>query len=233
MTRLTLLGILFVGMAVSRSIGKTIGKKAEPSAIDRYIADAEAHQAAPGQSASLGSLYTANGLLGNTSRDLRGAQLDDIVTIVVADQASAVSKGGTNSARKSSVKAGVTAAYGPLKAAGPLANLAGATGDQSLQGTGETTRANTLSTTLSARVTHVLPNGNLVLEGTKNVSVNSENQRVNVRGVVRPVDVTALNTVRSDQVANLEVKINGQGVVGDAVKRPFILYRILLGLLPF
>ena len=69
--------------------------------------------------------------------------------------------------------------------------------------------------------------------GTKNVSVNSENQRVNVRGVVRPVDVTALNTVRSDQVANLEVKINGQGVVGDAVKRPFILYRILLGLLPF
>ena len=233
MMRLTVLGILFVAIAAPVSVKKTIGKKSEPSAIDRYIADAEAHQAATGQSASSGSLYTTNGLLANTSRDLRGAQLDDIVTIVVSDQASAVSKGGTNSARKSSVKAGITAAYGPLKATGPLANLAGATGDQSLQGSGETTRANTLSTTLSARVTHVLPNGNLVLEGIKNVSVNSENQSIKVRGVVRPVDVTALNTVRSDQVANLEVKINGQGVVNDAVKRPFILYRLLLGLLPF
>ncbi|MEO8127548.1 MAG: flagellar basal body L-ring protein FlgH [Bryobacteraceae bacterium] len=228
MRRLTLLAIL---LSVSAH-AKTIAKK-QPSAIDRYIADALEHQAAPGQSASPGSLYTSNGLLANTSRDLRGALVDDIVTIVVSDQASAVSKGGTNSARKSSVKAGVTAAYGTIPATARLANLAGASGDQSLQGTGETTRANTLTTTLSARVTQVLPNGNLVLEATKNVSVNSENQSVNVRGVVRPVDVTALNTVRSDQVANLEVRINGQGVVGDAIKRPFILYRILLGLLPF
>jgi flagellar L-ring protein precursor FlgH len=159
--------------------------------------------------------------------------VDDIVTIVVSDQASAVSKGDTTTSRKSSAKYGVNAAYGPLKATGGLANLAGVTGDQSLQGQGQTTRQNTLSTTVSARVTHVLPNGSLVLEGTKNVSVNSENQVVNVRGVIRPVDVSPLNTVRSDQIANLEVKINGQGVVNDAVKRPFILYRMLMGLLPF
>ncbi len=233
MRRITLLGILFLAIAAAKPLGKLIGKKTEPSPIDRYIADAEAHQAATVQSASPGSLYTTNGLLANTSRDLRGAQVDDIVTIVVSDQASAVSKGGTNSARKSSVKAGISSGFVPPAAAAKLATLAGATGDQSLAGSGETTRANTLSTTLSARVTHVLPNGNLVLEGIKNVSVNSETQSVKVRGVIRPVDVTALNTVRSDQVANLEVKINGQGVVNDAVKRPFILYRLLLGLLPF
>ena len=114
MIRATLLGMLLLGITTSASMGKTLGRKhAEPSAIDRYIADAEAHQAAPGQLASPGSLYTTNGLLANTSRDLRGAQVDDIVTIVVSDQASAVSKGGTNSARKSSMKAGVSSGFAP------------------------------------------------------------------------------------------------------------------------
>jgi flagellar L-ring protein FlgH len=47
------------------------------------------------------------------------------------------------------------------------------------------------------------------------------------------VDVSPSNTIRSDQIANLRIKVNGKGVVGDAIKRPFILYRILLGLLPF
>jgi flagellar L-ring protein precursor FlgH len=51
--------------------------------------------------------------------------------------------------------------------------------------------------------------------------------------LVRPVDVTPGNTIRSDQIADLAIKVNGKGVVGDAIKRPFFLYRILLGLLPF
>jgi flagellar L-ring protein precursor FlgH len=39
--------------------------------------------------------------------------------------------------------------------------------------------------------------------------------------------------VASNQIAQMELKINGKGVVNDAVRRPFILYRILMGLLPF
>jgi flagellar L-ring protein precursor FlgH len=216
------------------SPGKThVLKKPESSTIEQYIKDAESHQATPDQAPSSGSLYTAVGLLANNNRDLRASQVDDIVTILVADKASAVSKGVTNSSRKSSMKYGIDAIYGPVKATSSLANLAGATGAQSLQGQGETSRENNLATTLSARVTHVLPNGNLVVEALKNVSVNSENQIVKLRGVIRPTDLSPANTIQSDRVANLELRINGQGVVGDSVKRPFILYRILMGLLPF
>jgi flagellar L-ring protein precursor FlgH len=39
--------------------------------------------------------------------------------------------------------------------------------------------------------------------------------------------------IRSDRLAHLEVRIDGKGVVGDAIRRPNFLYRILLGLLPF
>ena len=71
------------------------------------------------------------------------------------------------------------------------------------------------------------------MEGAKKTAVNSELQTVVVRGVVRPVDLGPGNTVHSDRIGQLEIFLNGKGVVGDAIRRPFILYRILLGLLPF
>jgi flagellar L-ring protein precursor FlgH len=127
----------------------------------------------------------------------------------------------------------VSSLLGITRATGPLANLTNISGDTQLQGQGETSRESALTTTLSARVTHVLPNGYLAIEGLKDIMVNSERQVVTVRGVIRPTDLTPANAVTSDRVAQLEVRVNGRGVVGDAVRRPFILYRILLGLLPF
>ena len=71
------------------------------------------------------------------------------------------------------------------------------------------------------------------MEGRKSIRVNSESQTVTVRGLVRPFDVSSANTIFSDQLGELEVAVNGKGVVGDAIRRPHILYRILLGILPF
>ncbi|HMC61985.1 MAG TPA: flagellar basal body L-ring protein FlgH, partial [Candidatus Solibacter sp.] len=65
------------------------------------------------------------------------------------------------------------------------------------------------------------------------VQINSEHQTVTVRGVLRPADLASDNSVPSDRLAQMEIRLNGKGVVGDAIRRPFILYRILLGLLPF
>jgi len=111
--------------------------------------------------------------------------------------------------------------------------LAGANADSSLKGSGETTRSMQLSTTVTAVVERVLPNGNLLLRGTKSIAVNSERQMVEVRGLVRPEDLLAGNTIPSDRVAMLDVRVNGKGVVGDSIRRPFFLYRLLMGLLPF
>jgi flagellar L-ring protein precursor FlgH len=157
----------------------------------------------------------------------------DIVTIIVSDRASAASSGTTNTSRKSSAKASVPALAGKFSSAGWLSNLADFGGEQKIQGQGTTSRENTMTTTLSARVTDVTANGNLRIEANKVVMVNSERQMVSVNGYIRSFDVSTSNSVRSDRIAELDIKINGKGVVGDSVKRPFILYRILLGLLPF
>lgn len=183
--------------------------------------------------ASPGSLFTPSGRLSDSTRDLRASSAGDIVTIIVSDQASAIAKGVTNTSRKSSVSNSISALAGTLPAGSPLANLAGIQNNQQVQGQGQTSRGMTLSTTISVIVTEVTPNGNLVVEGTKNIAVNSEKQAITLTGVIRPNDLTTANTVRSDQVAGLTVRVNGKGVVGDSIKRPFVLYRILLGLLPF
>lgn len=218
-------------LAAAACIAAKEPKKEEISPLDRYIREAADNAAS--QTASPGSLYSTAGRFGDVARDLRASQVDDLVTIVVSDRASAVARGTTNTTRQSSAKASIGALGGVTRVPGPLSDLAGLSGDQQLQGQGETSRETVLTTTLSARVTHVLPNGFLVLEGTKDVMINSERQTVTVRGIARWNDVGPANMVRSDRLANLEVRVQGKGVVGDAIRRPNFLYRLLLGLLPF
>jgi flagellar L-ring protein FlgH len=182
---------------------------------------------------SPGSLFTPSGRLADPTRDLRAAEIGDIVTIVVSDTASAVANGVTNTSRKSSASSSITGLAGFTNPTGRLSNLIGATGNQQLQGQGQTSRNMTISTTVSARVVEVTANGTLVIEGVKHIGVNSEKQTILLHGMVRPSDLTPANTVTSNQVDDLSIQINGKGVIGDAVKRPFILYRLLLGLLPF
>src|SRR5450432_3695721 len=202
------------------------------SPLDRYVLDAKARQAAAPAPAP-GSIWTPGSRLADSARDLRASQVDDILTILVVEKASAVSSGTTKTQRTSSTKNSITGLAGLTKAGGALSNLAGLSGDTQLAGQGTTSRDVVISTTLTARVSAVLPNGGMLLEATKEVEINSERQTITVRGVVRPADLLADNTVLSDRLAELEVRVNGKGVVGDAIKRPFILYRLLLGLLPF
>ncbi len=183
--------------------------------------------------ASPGSLYVSGGRLADAARDLRASQVDDIVTIVVTESLSAVASGVTNTSRKSSATSNITALASTLAVPARIAAPLGVNGQQDLQGSGQTSRAMTLTTTISARVVAVKPNGTLMIEGTKDIGVNSEKQSITVRGQIRPTDLTTANTISSTQVADMQIRVNGKGVVGDAIRRPNFLYRLILGLLPF
>ncbi len=183
--------------------------------------------------ASPGSLYMASGRLADSVRDVRAGVVDDIVTIIVSESLSAVSSGATQTSRKSSAQSQITAALGAISAASRFANPLNISGSQQLNGTGQTSRTSTLTTTISAKVIEVTANGNLIIEATKEIGVNSEKQQITIHGMVRPADLTTQNMVASNQVADLKIKVNGKGVVGDAIRRPNFLYRLILGLLPF
>lgn len=207
-------------------------KVVQPSPLDQYLKDAMSRAPASTQ-ASTGSLWSPASRLTDLGSDVRASQVDDLITILVAEQASAVVQGVTKTQRQSSVNSSIAAAGGLTRSTGAFNNLANATTQSQLNGQGTTSRSTQLSTTLSARVTHVLPNGYLVVEASKEVDVNSEHQLVTVRGIVRPTDLSTANTINSDQIAQMELKIDGKGVVNDSIRRPFILWRVLMGILPF
>jgi flagellar L-ring protein precursor FlgH len=202
------------------------------SSIEEYIAQAEGAIPAPA-AATPGSVFSSASPLTTLGADFRARGVGDLLTVVVADRASAVARGSTNTARSASANARIGALFGSFDPASRVVNLTEMGSDRTLDGQGETTRETVLRTSLSARVVHVLPNGNLVVEGTKTVTINSEAQVVTVRGIVRPVDLTSTNTILSDRLGQLEVAVNGNGVVEDAIRRPHFLYRLLLGILPF
>jgi flagellar L-ring protein precursor FlgH len=207
-------------------------KDVNKSAVDAYVKDATQRDSGL-EVSSTGSLWSPSSRLADLGRDLRASQVDDLVTIVVAENASAVSTGTVKTARTSAANNSITSLVGKKSPNGALANLTNLSGSQSLNGQGTTTRTTTLNATLTARVTRQLPNGYLVVEGTKVVQVNGEKQTVTVRGVIRPADLSTDNSIQSNRLAQMEVNIDGKGVVNDSVHRPFFLYRLLLGLLPF
>ena len=225
---------VFVFPCAARIPKLSKNKPPEPTPLDRYIEEALRNAGTTNAPfSSPGSIWTPTSRLTDLGRDLRATDVDDMVTVLVVEHASAASKGTTKTQRQSSTNNSISGLAGITRKTGPWANLAKLSGNTQLDGQGQTTRQTDLTTTLAARVTHVLPNGYLVVEGAKDIQVNSEHQSVTVRGMVRPADLSPGNVVRSDRLAQLEVRINGKGVVNDAVRRPFFLYRLLLGLLPF
>jgi flagellar L-ring protein precursor FlgH len=232
----------FLPLLLLVTVGATVGclsaeekkpkKAAQPSPLDQYLKDALARPTDSSQ-ASIGSLWSPASRLTDLGSDVRANHVDDLVTILVNEQASAVVQGVTQTQRQSTATSAIAAAAGLTNPTGAWNNLLNTNTQTQLNGQGTTSRTTTLSTALSARVTHVLPNGYLVVEASKEVDVNSEHQLVTVRGIIRPADLTTANTINSDQIAQMELRIDGKGVVNDAIRRPFVLWRVLMGLLPF
>ena len=226
--------LLLVSLAVASPLRiKKDAAPSEQSPIDKLLSMPDTAAGQPGEALSPGSTVSFGAPFIDIASDLRARRAGDQVTIVILDQASATSQGTTTQQRNSSANSSISSLFGPKSAHNALNNLAKLSTDQQLKGQGTTSRQTTLSTTVSTRVIRVLPNGDLIVDGSKLIAINSEYQTVAVRGIVRQIDLGPINSVRSDQVGDLEVRINGKGVVADAIRRPNFLYRLFLGILPF
>ena len=95
-------------------------------------------------------------------------------------------------------------------------------GENSFESDGTTRRRNRLTTVVSVKVTRVLPSGNVWVEGAKIVTVNRERTSISVKGILRPEDVTARNTVLSSQLAESEIIIEGHGPLWNTQRRGLV-----------
>lgn len=181
---------------------------------------------------SLGSLWTDSGRLADMVADYKASRVGDLVTISVAQNLSASSTGNVSTNRAFSASSGITALPGQLKTAG-VANLFSPNSTQVLTGKSQATSQTSLSTILTGRVAAVLANGTLVVEAERQIMMNNEHETVILRGLVRPGDLDATNTVTSNQVGNLEVEVKGKGVISEGIRPPNSIVKWILRVVGF
>jgi len=200
--------------------------------LEEYIREARASQS-PLQT-SEGSLYIDAGLNSQLFTDLKARRVNDIVTIRVLESTVAESTADSQTNHKSSTAMSINNFFGLENYTGnvPLAKAINTNSDMQFKGDGTTKRSGSVSAFMAARVKEVLPNGDLVIEGIKEVKVNNEQQMLRIFGVVRPRDIGPDNVVVSAAIANMMVQIDGRGILSDSIK-PGWLFRILTKVWPF
>jgi len=165
-------------------------------------------------------------------KDQRASRVGDLLTVKVRINDKASLENETNRERNNSENAGLPNFMGFEAAGGAAASameryltgvtpskLAGATSTSSTLGSGAIKRNESINLQVAAVITQVMPNGNLVIEGRQEVRVNYELRDLNIKGVIRPEDISARNDITYDKIAEARIYYGGRGVIAD-VQQP-------------
>lgn len=175
---------------------------------------------------------------GSYFSDRRARNVNDVVTIVVDESAKASKAANTTLSRDTKQDMGISAFFGLEQRAADRvsgltpSSLVKADAASSFEGDGKTSREETLTTTVTAVVKEIQPNGNMVVEARRTVSVNGENQVMIMHGIIRPEDVDGTNRVLSSRVAQAKIEYYGEGVISEK-QNPGWMARILDHIWPF
>ncbi len=156
----------------------------------------------------------------NWTADKRPGRVGDIVTVLVNEKSDAKDEATTDLKKSSS--SSVSDGTGILK----FIRALGLTSQVDSKGDGSIERKHYTKTTLACLVTEILPNGNLVIEGTRDVRTSSETLQFQLIGVIRPQDVNSNNQIPSELIANAELAVKGKGAI-TRTQKPGIITQIL------
>ena len=151
--------------------------------------------------------------------DRRAHNVGDILTIIISERTTL-----TNAKSYSNEKSGSQSLGGGT---GIFDFIKGATisGSDEFSADGSSTATNRVTANVAVTIVDVEPNGNLVIEGTQSIWQGRDENKITIRGIVRPDDVSMNNTVLSTKIANATVKFDGKGPM-NAKQRQGILTQI-------
>ena len=221
------LACAMASLAAATPSSKSADKSKDANASDNYDEQfARYLQAARQLPPSTGpDIDWMTGLAG----DRRARHVNDLLTVQVIENITGTGSADSALTKDGKGAAAVTNAFGvehKLPAWIDPANLVSGTAKTDFKGTGATSRTGSLTATMTVRVAEVLPNGDLVLEGAREIEINGDRQIVVLTGVARSTDVTPANVVLSTQVGQLRIRYFGKGLMKDNLK-PGWLIRIM------
>lgn len=166
--------------------------------------------------------------------DPKASRVGDIITIIIAESTSLSSSSNKTTNTSESAQGAVTQFLFPPAVSGFGTNGGqlpgfGWGGKSDYSGGGNVNNSQVVTGRAAMLIADVLPNGNLVLEGARRVSFSGETQHVVLRGIVRPADVSPVNTVLSTNIAEARLEFLSEGELSSAQKRGWLskLYQAL------
>ncbi len=155
--------------------------------------------------------------------DLKAARVGDAVTVLILESTSAVNDAKTATSRGTDLGLSASMTTG----SGTGTNIGAGIGtDNQFKGEGSTSNRGSVRSKLSARVDSVLANGNLLISGTRLITINGEEQKVQVSGIVRPSDIHADNSVFSYNISDARILVQGDGSLTE-VQEPGLITKFL------
>ena len=223
------LAALTLPLAACASIKETVqGPKLDPIAYPASLVPTKQEVLVPADGPRPTSV---NSLWRNGARaffhDQRAGHVGDILTVLIVINDSAQLQDETVANRQASDALGLTNLFGLESTLGRLLPKAfvpstalNTNSNVQSDGKGSINRSESITLTIAAVVSSVLPNGNLVIQGNQEVKINNEMRQLTVAGIVRPEDITAANTINHTQIAEARVSYGGKGAIQSAQNPP-------------
>lgn len=178
-----------------------------------------------------GAIFQGAGFHRPLFEDRKANMVGDLLVVQISEKLSASQQSRSSANRGSSTGVSIPRIKGiPGKTLQGLG--VDATGDSKFEGKGETSNNNVFAGTISVTVVDVLPNGNLLVAGDKQIGINHNAETLRFSGIVNPATILAGNSVNSSQVAEARLEYVGKGYIDEAQGMPW-LQRIFINLLPF
>lgn len=182
--------------------------------LNQAIAESIGEEKIKGQAASDGSLWSEDKPQAFLFNDFKASRVGDIVTIRIVESSKGNKNASTKTEKDSSISTSISAFFG-MSSDKLSQGSVGAETSEKHDGAGSTSRSSQVTAIITAKVIDILPNGNLFIDGRREVIVNNETQLISINGIVRPEDIGPNNTVLSTYIADAKVTYTGTGVIAD------------------
>ena len=218
-------GSHWIELALAGTAAALIAAAFAPASADARRREPERFQATPpivsvaAPRAATGSIFQAGDGYAALYEGTRARRVGDPLTIVLVER-TAASKSADSKLNSGGGLSLTPPTTGPLNLFGPTD--ASASGTRNFTGTGTANQANSLSGEVSVTVAAVYPNGTMLVQGQKRVTLNRGDEWVRIRGLIRFADVDALNRVPSTRVADAEISYTGRGDVARASRQGWL-----------
>ena len=147
--------------------------------------------------------------------DRRARYVGDTLVINISERTQAAKKSASSADRTQDIEMNVPTITGmPLK--GVQGASVAASSENAFSGKGASSADNNFTGTITVTVIEVLPNGNLLVSGEKQVAINQGNEFIRFSGIVNSTQITGTNTVQSTQVADARIEYRANGYIDEA-----------------